>query len=203
MKTYWWRLSRPAWLAGAAAVAVALYAAAWALGWSDDVDGTCWTFGRLSIVVASGVAAPLRDRAAPVLDATPYARRLRRLTPPAGALLTLGGVWFALAVIQAVRVPGVPWGGLVVEAVAMAAVAGAAGALVAGRADPGLVGAAVLTLIVLADETTGIGPWLTAWPGPHWTAGRTAWAVLAVLAAAVTVAALRDPARAHSSKGFR
>jgi hypothetical protein len=194
MSTYWWRLSRPAWIAGAAAVAVALYAAAWGLGWSDDVDGSCWTFGRLSIVVASGVAAPLGDRAAPVLDATPYARRLRRLVPPAAALLALGGTWLVLAGIQAVRVPGVPWDGLVVEALAMAAVACAAGALVAGRADPGLAGAAALTLIVLADETTGIGPWLTAGPGPHWTAGRTAWAVLAVVATAVTLAALRDPA---------
>jgi hypothetical protein len=64
----------------------------------------------------------------------------------------------------------------------------------AGRADPGLVGAGVLVLLVLIDETTGIGPWLTAWPGPHWQAGRTAWAVLAVVAALVLLAGLRDPA---------
>jgi hypothetical protein len=83
---------------------------------------------------------------------------------------------------------------VVLDAVAMAAVAGALGAAAAARVDPGLVGGGVLALIVVADETSGIGPWLTAWPGPHWTAGRTAWAVLAVIAAGVTLAALRDPA---------
>jgi hypothetical protein len=194
MTGYRWRLSRPAWIAGAAATAVALYAATWALGWIGDVNGTCWAFGRISIVVAAGVAAPLRDRAASVLDVTPYARRKRRLIPPLGAALVLGGTWLALAVVQATRVRGVPWGGLALEAVAMVAVAGAVGALVADRVDPGLAGAGTLTLIVLIDETTGIGPWLTAWPGPHWTAGRTAWAVFAVVATAVTLAALRDPA---------
>jgi hypothetical protein len=194
MNAYWWRLSRPAWLAGAAAVAVAVYAAAWALGWSDDVAGTCWTFGRISIVTAAGVAASIGDRAAPMLDATPYLRLVRRLAPPACAATALGAVWLSLALVQAARVPDVPWAGLVLEAVAMAAVAGALGAAGAARVDPGLVGGGVLALIVVADETSGIGPWLTAWPGPHWTAGRTAWAVLAVIAAGVTLAALRDPA---------
>jgi hypothetical protein len=200
MNTYRWRLSRPAWIAGAAAVACALYAGVWALGWTADVDGTCWAFGRISIVLAAAAAAPLRDRAAPVLDATPYDRRLRRLAPPACAVLALGLVWVALAAVQALRVPGVPWGGLAIQAVAMAAVACGAGAPFARRADPGLVGAAALTLVVLIDETTGIGPWLTAWPGPRWDAGRAAWAALAVLAAAVLVAGLRDPARAPYSR---
>jgi hypothetical protein len=205
MNTYWWRLSRPGWTLGAVAVACGVGLGAFALGWADDVDGTCWTTGRIGIVLASAVAAPLRDLAAPVLDATPYRRRLRRLAPPACAVLTLVVVWLALAAMQATRVPGVPWGGLAVEAVGMAAVASAVGVFCAGRADPGLVGAGVLVLIVLIAETTGIGPWLTAWPGPHWQTGRIAWAVLAVVAALVLLAGLRDPARRgrQPSSAFR
>ena len=195
MNAYRWRLSRPAWLAGAAVVAVVLYLGVWALGWTDDVNGACWAFGRVSLVLASAVAAALRDRTAPVLDATPYARLLRRLAPPGLTALAAAVVWVALAAAQAHRVPGLPWGGMAVEAAGMVAVACGAGVLATRRADPGLVGAAVLTVIVLIDETTGIGPWLTAWPGPRYAAGRAAWAVLAVAAAVVVVAALRDPAR--------
>jgi hypothetical protein len=198
MNEYRRRLSRPEWTVGAAAVAAAIYLTAFALGWADDVDGTCWTMGRVSIVLAAAVAASLRDPAAPVLDATPYPRRRRRLGPPGYAALMCGAVWAALAVVQAIRVPGVPWPGLAGEAAAMAALACAIGALVAGRVDPGLVAAGTLTLIVLIDETVPVGPWLTAPPGPHWTAGRTAWAVVAVVAAVVTLAALRDPARRDS-----
>jgi hypothetical protein len=115
MNIYVWWLSRPAYVAGAAVVAVALYLAAFGLGWADDVDGTVWTFGRVSLVLASGVAAGLRDVAA-------------------------------------------------------------------------------LALIVITDENGGIGPWLTAGPsGPHWAAGRTAWAVLAFAGAVAVRAGLRDP----------
>jgi hypothetical protein len=195
MNTYWWRLSRPAWIAGTVAVACGVGLGAWALGWADDVDGTCWTFGRISIVIASAVAAPLRDLAAPVLDATPYPRRVRRLAPPACAVLVLVVAWLALAAVQAARVPDVPWGGLAVELAGMASVAMAVGVFGAGRVDPGLIGAGVLALIVLIDETTGVGPWLTATPGPHWQAGRTAWAILAVAGLLVLLAGLRDPAR--------
>lgn len=192
MNIYVWWLSRPAYVAGAAVVAVALYLAAFGLGWADDVDGTVWTFGRVSLVLASGVAAGLRDVAAPVFDSTPY--RHRRLAPPAVSLGLLVAVGAGLAAVQAGRISHVPWPLLAVETAGMIAVGAAVGAFCGGRIDPGPVAAGVLALIVITDENGGIGPWLTAGPsGPHWAAGRTAWAVLAFAGAVAVRAGLRDP----------
>ncbi|MGK5685461.1 hypothetical protein [Actinoplanes sp. URMC 104] len=194
MGTYGWRLARPAWPAGASATVLAVAALAAVLDWADDVPGTLAVGRRTGLVVAAVAAAALRDPAAGVLDATPYPRRVRRLLPSACALLALAPAALVPALVQAGRVPGVPWSGLALEVAAMAALACAAGVWCTGRVDPGLVGWVAPMLLLLVDETTPMGPWLTAAPGPRWAEGRVGWAVAGAAGVVVLLAGLRDPA---------
>jgi hypothetical protein len=195
MYAYWWRLARPGWLFGAAATALAIAVTALVLGWADDVPGTLYTGHWINLVVAAAAAAPLRDPAAAVLDATPYPRRRRRLAPIGCVLLSAALLWLAFAAIQAARVPGVPWGGLALETAGMCAVACAIGTWCSDRVDPGVAGSAAPALLVLFDGTLPLGPWLTADPGPRWAAGRTGWAMLAVAGITALVVRLRDLGR--------
>ncbi|MEU4238315.1 hypothetical protein [Actinoplanes sp. NPDC026619] len=192
MYTYRWRLARPGWLAGAAATALAVAVTALVLGWADDVTGTLFTGHWINLVVAATAAAPLRDPAAAVLDATPYSRRRRRLAPAGCALLAAALWWAAFAAAQARRVPGVPWAGLALETAGMCVVACATGMWCIGHADPGVTGSAVVALLLLFDGALPFGPWLTAEPGPHWAAGRTAWAALAAAGLVAVLARSRN-----------
>jgi tetrahydromethanopterin S-methyltransferase subunit C len=56
-----------------------------------------------------------------------------------------------------------------------------------------VVATGVLTLIVLIDQTTPLGPWLTADLGPRWDTGRTAWTLLGATGAGLVLLQLRDP----------
>jgi hypothetical protein len=108
MYMYSWRLARPRWLVDAAATALAIAEAALVLGWADDVPGTLYTGHWINLVVAAAAAAPLRDPAAAVLDATPYSRRQRRLAPISCVLHSAALLWLACAAVQATRVPVCP-----------------------------------------------------------------------------------------------
>jgi hypothetical protein len=203
VNTYWWRLARRGWIAGAAAGICAIVILTLILGGVDDVAGTVSVGHLIDMVIATAVAAPLRDVAAAVLDATEYPRLLRRLAPSGCALLPLAVLWLTVAAAQATRVAGVPWGGLAVEAAAMATIACAAGACCAGRADPGQVGTGVLALIVLIDETAPLGPWLTAGLGPRWDSGRVAWVLLGAVGAGLVLYQVRDPGGRYGRRGHR
>jgi hypothetical protein len=165
-----------------------------ALGWADDVPGTVLTARRVMPVLVVALAAPLRDLAAAVLDGTPYSRPGRRLAPSAVAAAALLAVALVLAVIQAGRVAGVPWPGLAAEAVGMAAVALAAAAWCPARIDPVFAAITAVVLLVVLDQASPFGPWLTADPGDRWDAGRWAWLAVTALGAAAAAGGLRDPA---------
>jgi hypothetical protein len=186
MLGYRWRLARPGWLAGGAILIAAIALTAVALGWSEDVAGTVFTAHRMTIVLATVAAAAFKDRAAAVLDATAYHRKRRRLAPPGLALVTVGPVVIAWGLVQAVRLDGVPWPTLALESAGMCAIAGAAGAWTPVRADPGLIGAAVPTLLVLVAETTPLARYLD---------DASTWAVLTPVGAVLLLVGLRDPAR--------
>jgi hypothetical protein len=194
MTRYWMRLARPGWVAGASGAAVGLGVASAALGWADDVSETVLTARRVMLVLVVALAAPLRDLAAAVLDGTPYSRPGRRLAPSAVAAAALLVVALTLAVIQAGRVAGAPWPGLAAEAVGMAAVAVAAAAWCPARVDPVFAAITAVVLIVVLDQASPSGPWLTADPGPRWEAGRWAWLAVTALGVVAAAGGLRDPA---------
>lgn len=194
MIMYWMRLARPGWVVGASGAAVGLGVASAALGWADDVPGTVLTARRMLLVLVVALAAPLRDLAAAVFDGTPYSRPGRRLAPSAVAAAALLVVALVVAVIQAGRVAGVPWPGLAAEAVGLAAVAVAAAAWCPARLDPVFAAITAVVLLVLLDQVSPFGPWLTADPGHRWDAGRWAWLAVTALGAAAAAGGLRDPA---------
>jgi hypothetical protein len=194
MTAYWMRLARPGWLIGTSVTAVGLAVASTVLGLADDVPGTVLTARRVMLVLVAALAAPLRDLAATVLDGTPYSRPGRRLAPSAVAAAGMLVVALALAVIQAGRVAGVPWAGLVAEATGMAAVAVAAAAWCPARVDPVFAAITAVVLLVTLDQASPFGPWLTADPGHRWDAGRWAWLAVTGLGAAAIAGGLRDPA---------
>jgi hypothetical protein len=191
---YWWRLTRPGWLTGAAAVGCAVVVVPQLLGGAGDLPAVVTTGHGVNLVLATAAAAPLRDPAAAVLDAAPYRRARRRLAPVGHVMLVLILTWPAIMAVPAIHVPGMPWRGLAVEAVAMIAIACAAGLRCADRTDPGLAGAAVLAVIVLIDQGTWHGPWLTGSPGPDWAGSREAWALLGAVGMLVMLLGLREPA---------
>jgi len=195
MAAYWLRLARPGWVAGAAGTAAGLGLAYVVLGRADDVPGTVVAARWVMLVLVAAVAAPLRDLAAAVLDGTPYSRPGRRLAPPAIAAFALLVVAVLLAVIQHGRVAGVPWPGLALEPAGLAAVALAAAAWCPPRVDPVFAAIAAVLLLVVVDQASPFGPWLTAVPGPRWEAGRWVWATVTVLGGAAVAGGLRDPAR--------
>jgi hypothetical protein len=194
MNRYWMRLARPGWLAGASSTAVGLGVASAALGWADDVPGTVLTARRVMLVLVVALAAPLRDRAAAVLDGTPYSRPGRRLAPTGVAAAALLVPAVGLAAIQAGRVAGASWLGLAAEAIGLAAVAVAAAAWCPARLDPVYPAITAVVLLVLLDQVSPFGPWLTADPGERWDAGRWAWLAVTALGAAAAAGGLRDPA---------
>jgi hypothetical protein len=152
------------------------------------------TARRVMLVLVVALAAPLRDRAAAVLDGTPYSRPARRLAPTAVAAAALLVPAVALAVIQTGRVAGTSWPGLAAEAIGMAAVAVAAAAWCPARVDPVFAAITAVVLLVLLDQMSPFGPWLTADPGHRWDAGRWAWLAVTVLGAVAAAGGLRDPA---------
>jgi hypothetical protein len=196
MTTYWMRLARPGWLAGASAAAVGFGVASAALGWAGDIAGTVLVARDVMLILVVAVAAPIRDVAAAVLDGTPYSRRGRRLAPPAIAAAALLGVALVLAAIQDRRVAGVPWPGLAIEAAGLAVVAVAAAAWCPARVDPAFAAITAVVLLVTLDQASPFGPWLTAGPGPRWEASRWTWLAVAVLGEAIAAGGLRDPASA-------
>ncbi|MCU7725233.1 hypothetical protein ODJ79_16005 [Actinoplanes sp. KI2] len=203
MNAYWWRLTRPGWLTGAIAAGCAVVVVPPMLGQDGGLPGVVFLGHGVNLVLATAAAAPLRDPAAPVLDAAPKPRVRRRLAPVGCAVLTLTVTWPAIMALLAARVPALPWGGLAVEAAAMIAIACAAGVRCTGRADPGLAATGVLALIVLLDQGTALGPWLTGGPGSGWRTSREAWAVLGAGAVLLTLFGLRDAASRWSSAAGR
>ena len=192
--TYWLRLARPGWVAGAAGTAIGLGVAYVALGWADDVPGTVVAARWVMLVLVAALAAPLRDPAAAVLDGTPYSRPGRRLAPAAMAATVLIVVALLLAVVQHGRVAGVPWPGLAIESAGLAAVALAAAAWCPPWVDPVFAAIAAMVLLVVVDQASPSGPWLTAVPGPQWEAGRWIWLGVTILSGPAIVGGLRDPA---------
>jgi len=194
MIMYWLRLARPGWVIGASGAAVGLAVASAALGRADDVPGTVLTARYVLLVLVVALAAPLRDRAAAVLDGTPYSRPGRRLAPTGVAAAAVLVPAVVLAVIQSGRVADAAWPGLAAEAVGLAAVAVAAAAWCPARWDPVFPAISAVVLLVLLDQMSPVGPWLTAGPGNRWDAGRWAWVAVTALGAATAAGGLRDPA---------
>ena len=189
------RLARPGWVAGASGTAIGLWAAYVALGRADDVPGTVTAARLVMLVLVAAVAAPLRDLGAAVFDGTPYPRAGRRLAPPATAAAAVVLVAALLTVVQHGRVAGVPWPGLAVEPAGLAAVALAAAAWCPRRVDPVFAAITAMVLLVVMDQASPFGPWLTAVPGPRWEASRWIWLGVSVLGGAAVAGGLRDPAR--------
>jgi hypothetical protein len=192
---YWLRQARPGWVAGTSGTGVGLGVAYVVLGRADDVPGTVTAARSVMLVLVAALAAPLRDLGAAVFDGTPYSRPGRRLAPAAMAATAVLVVTVLLTVVQHGRVAGVPWPGLAVEPAGLAAVALAAGAWCPPRVDPVFAAIAAVVLLVVVDQASPFGPWLTAVPGARWEAGRWIWVAVTVLGGAAVAGGLRDPAR--------
>jgi hypothetical protein len=193
--SYWLRLARPGWIIGTAIAAVALAMLQARVGLADDIPGSITTARLVAAVLSIGVAAAFLDTTAAVLDATPYPRSRRRLTPPALTLAALLAVGAALAAAHAARVPGVPWPALTFESIGLVTLAAATGATCRGSVDPGLIAPIAGIGLITLDARAPWEPVLTAPPGPDWARAHLAWAALIIIGLAIGATRLRDPAR--------
>jgi hypothetical protein len=189
---YWLRLSRPAWVGGGIALSATAAAANVLARNADSLSGVVYTARMSGLVIAVVVAAPLLDLGRATLDATPYPRMARRLGPVAISVIAIAAVWACLVAILAARSPGFPTIALSLEVAATALFAAAVGAWCPTAVDPAPAAAAVVALVIVADEN-----WvhvLTAYPGGHWARAHAAWAVVLAAATTLLLTGLRDPA---------
>src|SRR5690348_4093839 len=172
---YWVRLLRPAWVLGVAIAASALAVVLVLAGLADSVPGTVNAARMIAAVLSVGVAAAFLEASAMVTDATPCRRVRRRLTPPVLALAALIPLGEALAFAQAVRVAGVPWSAVLLQAAGLVMLAAATGAACRNRVDPGLIAPVVLVGLITLDARAPWEPILTAAPD---TKVNLAWATV-------------------------
>lgn len=156
-------------------------------------DGLPLSYVRLALIALAGATAFVLDEpaaaavaAVPVTAGRRTAVRLLAVGPPLG-------VWATGVVALAVRHPGTPVRGLLVEGVGVLALAlaGAASLRRAGRAEPGelvasVLGAALLA-VLLFDPPPHSVPMFPVAAG--WTASTLLWALLATVAGIVVAAA--------------
>lgn len=188
---YWVRLLRPGWVLGVAITGSALAVVLVLAGLADSVPGTVNAARMIAAVLSVGVAAAFLEASAMVTDATPCRRVRRRLTPPALALAALIPLGAALAFAQAVRVAGVRWPAVLLQAAGLVMLAAATGAACRNRVDPGLIAPAVLVGLITLDARAPWEPILTAAPD---TKVNLAWATVIVLAVPVIALGIADPA---------
>lgn len=153
----------------------------------------------VGLLLAFALVAATDDPAAEVAAATPRTRAARTLTRLGVGLAVVVPVWVVAAVVARTRDAGTPVAGLVLEAVALAAVGVALGTGLrawTGLATPSWVAATGLVVVaLLADAAAPRRFALTPeqlW-GPPWEASRLRWAALGALAVAVVALAVREP----------
>ncbi|MFF2657615.1 hypothetical protein ACFVUH_09665 [Kitasatospora sp. NPDC058032] len=189
------------WLPMLAGSAVALLAAGVPVLLHSDLelsDAALLTrLGAVTTALAVGFA--LDDAAARTTAVLPLPRRLQRFVRLLPVLVIGAAAWVGVAAIarQAVAAearPLFPWGGLALEAAALAATSLAL-ALVGLRFTAGEHGAmtAAPGLLLLVITTALLPEWAALFvsPGhPHWQSAHRAWAVVLLLAGTVAVAGL-------------
>ncbi|GIG20208.1 hypothetical protein Cch01nite_09320 [Cellulomonas chitinilytica] len=161
-------------------------------------DSPPLTFVRLALVALAAAAAwILDDPAAAAVDAVPRTR-LRRTLARSVALAVPLSVWVVAVVALDLRSTATPAGALLVEGAGILTITVALAAMLrfAGRDEPGDVAATVVCAAMVA---------LIVFPHPWsahvfpvedgWTGSSVLWSALGAAAAAVVVAASRDPAR--------
>lgn len=173
----------------------------------EDLGGAVWMLRVVAVLLAASVAFALDDRTRATLAAVPTPLWWR-----AGTRLVMVGVpallaWALAAVWVGAQVPTrLPLGGLTLEAAALSMISLA----VAGGLsrwwelpDAGTVtGPAALGLGLLIPRLPERVE-LTVLPGQGWDAAHLRWATLLLLAAAVLVLTLRDPARRPVGRAWR
>ncbi|HEX2809263.1 MAG TPA: hypothetical protein VHN80_24120 [Kineosporiaceae bacterium] len=162
-------------------------------------DGPPLGYVRLALVaLAAGAAYVLDEPAAAAVDAVPCTRR-RRTAARATAVVAPYSVWAGGISALELRNAVTPVGSLLVEGagVLALAVALAAGLRLAGHTQPGEIVASVLGAAVLAVLIFNPPPRsMPLFPvGDGWAASTALWSCLTVIAAALTIAASRDPYR--------
>ena len=174
-------------------------------GLADDVAGSIIAGRLVAAVLSIGVAAAFLDPAAPVSDAAPFPRLRRRLIPPALSLAALIAVGIALALVQAARVPDLPWPALLLQTAGLLTLSAAAAAAFGNRVDPGNLAAITTVGLITLDARAPWGPVLTAGPGDDWARANVVWAVLIAVFTVFVAVGLRDPAvrPGHGSRGRR
>jgi hypothetical protein len=177
----------------------ALGAAVLLLSVALPTDGLPLTYVRLALIaLAAATAFVLDESAAAVVDAVPVPRRRRTALRLVAILLPLT-IWTAGVLGLAMRHPGTPVGGLLVEGAGASAVALALASVLrlAGLREPGEITATFLGATLLA--------FLLLDPPPHsvpvfpmhdgWTASTLLWTVLGIAAGFVVAVASVDVSR--------
>ena len=131
--------------------ASALGAAVLALCTALPAHGLPLTYARLALIALAGATAFVLDEpAAAAVAAVPVARARRTAVRSIAVSVPLG-VWVTGVLALALRHPGTPVGGLLVEGAGVLAVAlgGAAALRLGGREEPGELVASVLGAVLL------------------------------------------------------
>ena len=190
-----WRAVRPLRLAGLAGCAALLVAAT--APWQDNGYAVPVMHG-VALLVACVVALTTDDPAAEVVAATPYTRLTRTLVRLGLGLAVALPTYALAALVAEARFEPSPLTSLAVELCAYLLLAAALGAGLRARGVHAPAYPTVLTLLAL---TFALGQLPTqylmidpqTW-GPPWEAALLRWGAVALLAAGVLAAALRDPA---------
>jgi hypothetical protein len=155
-----------------------------------------------AVVFGAAVASSVEDVAVVVSSATPFGRLCRRLLGAALPCAAVVALWLTIASVSSLVV-GDGQGsarGLLIEVVGLAAAGVALGAVLDRGGERGSgTRASVLTVVVvlltLAHPRTIRWLWAPPGSGSDWSAGRTHWALVAVVAGALFVGLSLDPAR--------
>lgn len=184
--------------------ASALGAAVLALCAALPAHGLPLTYARLALIALAGATAFVLDEpAAAAVAAVPVARARRTAVRSIAVSVPLG-VWVTGVLALALRHPGTPVGGLLVEGAGVLAVAlgGAAALRLGGREEPGELVASVLGAVLLGvllfDPPPHSVPMFPV--GAGWAASTVLWATVAVGAVIVVAVASTDPGRRQPAK---
>lgn len=191
-----WRAVRPLRLGGIAGCAALLVAAT--VPWQDSGYAVPVMHG-VALLVACVVALCTDDPAAEVVAATPYTRLTRTLVRLALGLVVALPTYAIAALVAEARFDPSPLLSLAVEVCVYLLLAAALGVGLRARGVHAPAYPTVLTLLALTfaldqlpQEYLMVDP--QTWGAP-WEAALLRWSAVALLAAGVLAAALRDPVR--------
>lgn len=185
---YWRYLIRtvslgPLMLAGVGGIVLALG------GFRSSIEQTL-----ASVLVASGAATLLDDRASPLVASSPMALWWRRATRLALGLPVAAAVWLALRTLADALGP--TWSPVHLEVVTMTVVVIGAGAVSIRRTSDGRAGPAGPPIALLMVASQFVLP--TDWDIYPVSAHQFRWWAIAALALLTLALATRDPARRSS-----